>query len=275
MLLRRRRASLATPVALGCSRTLKKEITLAPDPRWLDALPRKKGFRLRGTATTRIETFTDAAFAFALTLLVLSAEVPTSYAGLVDTLKGIPAFALSAAVLMMFWAGHHTFSRRFGLEDATTLVLSFVLVFTVLVYVYPLRFLFASMIGWLGYVTGLGGPPVGIDIEPTEVNRLFVVYGAGFVAMCGLIVLLNLHAWRLRDELGLDAVERFDTRTEIEAWSLVGGAGVLSVLLALVLPPTVVGIPGWAYMVLAIVMPWFSVRADRKRRSIEDGRTDS
>lgn len=36
------------------------------------------GFRLRGLDMTRIETFTDAAFAFALTLLVISIDPPTS-----------------------------------------------------------------------------------------------------------------------------------------------------------------------------------------------------
>jgi len=35
------------------------------------------GFRLRGLQMTRIETFTDAAFAFALILLVVSLDPPT------------------------------------------------------------------------------------------------------------------------------------------------------------------------------------------------------
>jgi hypothetical protein len=39
---------------------------LPPD---LDALPRLGGFRLRGIAMTRLETFVDAAFAFAITML--------------------------------------------------------------------------------------------------------------------------------------------------------------------------------------------------------------
>ena len=38
-------------------------------PRDLDALPRLGGFRLRGMEMTRLETFIDAAFAFAITML--------------------------------------------------------------------------------------------------------------------------------------------------------------------------------------------------------------
>jgi hypothetical protein len=78
----------------------------------LGALSKIDGFRLRGLEMTRIETFTDALFAFALTLLVVSLDIPSSYGELTDALRGIPAFALSATLLMVFWSGHHTWSRR-------------------------------------------------------------------------------------------------------------------------------------------------------------------
>ena len=90
----------------------------------LNQLPTKNGFRLRGMAMTRIETFTDAAFAFALTLLVISLDFPNSYDGLISALQGVPAFALSAIMLMLFWSGHHIWSQRYGLDDALTIVLS-------------------------------------------------------------------------------------------------------------------------------------------------------
>jgi hypothetical protein len=37
-------------------------------PENLDSLPRLKGFRLRGMEMTRLETFIDAAFAFAISM---------------------------------------------------------------------------------------------------------------------------------------------------------------------------------------------------------------
>lgn len=235
----------------------------------LDDSPDKDGFRLRGMAMTRIETFTDAAFAFALTLLVVSLDIPTSYAELLEALRGVPAFAFSAVLLMVFWSGHHTWSRRYRLDDAPTIVLSCLLVFTVLVYVYPLKFMSRAPTGWLGYVTGIGrGSGFATQIAPTEINRLFAVYGVGFVATCSAIVLLNLHAWRQRDGLALDALERFDTRAEIGAWLIVGSAGVLSVVLALATPPSFVGIPGWAYSPLAIVMPIYGTVTARRRRRL-------
>ena len=43
-------------------------------PADLDALPRLRGFRLRGMQMTRLETFIDAAFAFAITMLVIATQ---------------------------------------------------------------------------------------------------------------------------------------------------------------------------------------------------------
>ena len=68
---------------------------------------------LRGGGTTRLEAFVDAAFAFAVTLLVISAErIPDSVRSLVLALKQIPAFAAGFALLALFWYAHVRWSRR-------------------------------------------------------------------------------------------------------------------------------------------------------------------
>ena len=52
------------------------------------------GFRRRGDRTTRLEAFVDAAFAFALSLMVIAVgSVPRSPEELSVALKGVPAFA--------------------------------------------------------------------------------------------------------------------------------------------------------------------------------------
>lgn len=235
----------------------------------LDELPVKDGFRLRGMGMTRIETFTDAAFAFALTLLVVSLDIPGSYDELIAALRQVPAFALSAVLLMVFWAGHHTWSRRYGLDDWQTIVLSCLLVFTMLVYVYPLKFLFRATMEYLSYALGLARSSETFLLGSLgNVNDLFVIYGIGYIAMCASIILLNLHAWRLRDDLELSELERYDTRAEIGAWAIVGGAGLLSIILALTTPPTWGGLPGWAYALLGIVMPIYGTKTGRRRREI-------
>jgi len=50
----------------------------------LSRLPNKDGFRLRGLEMTRLETYSDTAFAFATTLLVISVgSLPGSYQELI------------------------------------------------------------------------------------------------------------------------------------------------------------------------------------------------
>lgn len=233
-------------------------------------LPRDaSGFRLRGLAMTRVETFTDAAFAFALTLLVVSLEPPTDIAALRQALLGVPAFLLSAAMLMLFWWGHHEWSRRYGLDDGRSMVLSCVLVFTVLVYVYPLRFMFGTMIEWMRMVVG-GAVTNDLGIRgPADVSTLFAIYGVGFAAMSTAVMLLNLHAWSRREQLGLDAVERHLTIGVIGAYGILTAAGIISVAVALATPTTMVGLPGWVYAPLGL-MPlygrWVARRAPLHHR---------
>ena len=218
------------------------------------------GFRLRGLDMTRIETFTDAAFAFALTLLVISLDPPRTMHALHDMLIYAPGFILGAILLMVFWNAHHRWSRRYGLDDSITVVLSCMLVFTVLIFVYPLRYMTSA---FSSFIAGMSGLPVGPDLRTLgltgirDVNGMFVIYGIGFMAMSIAIVLLNLHAWRRRDDLELSEWERVETKVELGIWCILFTAGLLSTVIAAAFPD-VMPIAGWAYAPLGIVIPIFS-----------------
>src|SRR5437773_8606289 len=95
---------------------------------------------------TRLEGFSDATFAFALTLLVVSLEVPKTFDELLTLLRGAPAFAACFALFWLIWKQHHEFFRRYGMEDPKTVRLNALLLFVVLLYVYPLKFLFTLIL---------------------------------------------------------------------------------------------------------------------------------
>src|SRR4051812_40770293 len=100
-------------------------------PANLDALPRLKGFRLRGLEMTRLETFIDAAFAFAITMLVISpGDVPRDIDALLNAFRNVPVFLASIATLGIFWHGHWIWSRRYGLEDGVSTLISWTLLVT-------------------------------------------------------------------------------------------------------------------------------------------------
>ena len=116
------------------SQGLRARLPLAPR--------REQYFRWRGNEVSRVEGFTDAVFAFAVTLLVVALEGPHTFEGLLDVLRGFPAFVLCFVLLMMFWNAHFRFHRRYGLEDTFSRIMTMAILVLVLFFVYPLKFLF-------------------------------------------------------------------------------------------------------------------------------------
>ena len=95
------------------------------------AVPADKYFRWRGGDVSRLEGFSDAVFGFALTLLVVSLEVPLTLTDLLQTMRGFMAFAVCFAILSWIWYEHYIFFRRYGLQDALTIVLNALLLFLI------------------------------------------------------------------------------------------------------------------------------------------------
>ncbi|HSM12959.1 MAG TPA: TMEM175 family protein [Thermoanaerobaculia bacterium] len=219
----------------------------------------------RGHGVSRIEGFSDAVFGFALTLLVVSLEVPRSFAELMATMEGFLAFAICFAMIVWVWREHFVFFRRFGLEDARTIFLNALLLFVVLFYVYPLKFLFGALVKAM---TGLG-PGSTPTLALGDGERLMVVYGLGFVAMFGALALLYAHAARLARRAGADALTRHDARAGLMRHAATASVGVLSIVLARVLPERLISFSGWIYGLLGPVHGLVGWRLGRRRARLE------
>src|SRR6185295_16751485 len=102
---------------------------------------------MRNREVTRLEGFSDAVFGFALTLLVVSLETPKDFSQLTNLVRGLVPFAAMFAMVCWIWYEHNLFFRRYGLQDTWTVFLNSVLLFVVLFYVYPLRFLTMALLG--------------------------------------------------------------------------------------------------------------------------------
>jgi uncharacterized membrane protein len=232
------------------------------------------GFRQRGHQVTRTETFVDAAFAFSLTLLVIfHNDLPQTAAELRAALLRLPTFVLCFAMLALFWAAHNRWSRRFGMDDARSVVLSLAFVLVVLVYVYPLRMVISS---FLAMLTG-GALPSELGFDPArqmlDLQTTFIVYSAGFLLLAFIIWLLNRHALGHAHALPLDAEERYQTRSEIGSHAVLAGTALLSLCLSLLILASgaagwlVGGLPMWVYATLSLSMPLYWMRRDRSRPS--------
>ncbi len=73
-------------------------------PKDLAALKTKPpAFRWRGKEIARVEALSDAVFGFAVTLLVVSLEVPRTFGALKHEMSGFFAVALCFALLILIW----------------------------------------------------------------------------------------------------------------------------------------------------------------------------
>jgi hypothetical protein len=181
---------------------------------------------------SRLEAFSDAAFAFALTLLVVSLSVPRSYGELIVLVKGFFSFACCFALLVWIWHEHNMFFRRYGLQDPVTVALNGGLLFVVLFYVYPLKFMFDSMFARMIR----GAYPDLEHMSLTQLSKASAIYGLGFVVLFVMFALLYLRAYSKRDELRLDALEVFDVKAFAGHHLVSMGVGVIATLVALVAP---------------------------------------
>ncbi len=221
-----------------------------------------KGFRNRGCEISRLESFSDAVFAFSATLLVVSLEVPRTFQELQANLQGFVAFGLSFTMLILIWAVHNRFFRRYGLQDTTTVVLNAVLLFVVLFYVYPLKFLSSTLVNRF-FGLGPGGARVA---NREEMVSLIIVYSLGFIAVFAAVALLYRHAYSCRDRLNLTEEEVFETRMWYRHYLIYVGVAVASVLLAWTRIGVDFGFPGWIYGLLGPLCFAHGIWSDRRRQ---------
>jgi uncharacterized membrane protein len=231
----------------------------------------KDGFRLRGTAMSRLDGFSDVVFGFALTLLVVSLEVPHTYDELHQILLGFYPFAVCFALFIFIWYGHFKFFRRYGLHDVTTIILNCSILFTVLAYVYPLKFLFTQVA--LGTFNHYNRHVFSNDMQLRE---LVTVYGAGFAAIYLLFSALQWNAWRQRRNLRLSPLETTLTLSYLLHDLGLFSIGLLCCLLAHVLPPAYAGNACYCFLLAIVWRPAHillsrrSIRAARARTSAPD-----
>jgi hypothetical protein len=223
-------------------------------PANLEALPQRDGFRLRGMEMTRLETFIDAAFAFAISMLVIAAQqIPDNIQALLAAFKNVPTFVCSIAVLGIFWRGHWLWSRRYGLEDGASILISWAMIVTILIFIYPLKAIFGAM--WFLISSGQVGQPFSLHTTESQARTIFVIYALGLVAISAEILLLNLRAWQLREPLRLNALEKLVTRGELTGWSIPVGVGIVSLIFALTLPAEQIQWSGWVYFSMIVLVP--------------------
>lgn len=221
-------------------------------------------FRWRGQEVTRVEGFSDAVFAFAITLIVVSLEVPKTFSELLETMHGFLAFGTCFAILIWIWYSHYKFFRRYALSDTFTITLNACLLFVMLFYVFPLKFVFTYVINGL-LLRNMAEYKVG----SSETGTMMMIYGSGFFLIFMIFGMLHWHAYRLRESLELNAIEVFVTKSVIQACILLMGIATLSMLLACFENPYVSGfLAGISYGLIGPVLGLHGWRRGKRFREL-------
>lgn len=218
----------------------------------LSSLTIKDGYRLRGESMTRIEVFSDAAFAFAVTMLVISlSRIPHNYHELLTAIQRIPSFAVSFAVMMVIWITHRRWSQRFGLDDGESTFLTLALIFVVLVYVYPLKLIIDLMF----YAFSQRWFPADFQVSSTaEVAVLVAIFSIGFFLIALIHLGLYLRAASRREDLCLSELEQLLVRKELLVWTVLTILALLVALIALTFMSSLGYLAGLAYSLTPVAI---------------------
>ncbi len=230
-------------------------------------------FRLRGKEPSRLENFSDAIFALAITLLLISTSPPTNFEQIKRFAYELLPFLVCITLIMLIWHEHFQFYLRYGLRNSRMIVLNTLFLAIVLFYVYPLKFLTKIIILFpIAYM--LGDQSLLNDlknmIRAQDMGQLMIIYGFG--AMCVFLVMRQMYCYALKkaDQLGLSKLERFDTRTSIRTNFLMALVPMVSVVLSIIFLNSWLAGPvaGFVYFLYTPIMITHGRRADKKRKAL-------
>lgn len=241
-----------------------------------------KGFRYRGLKGSRLETLTDTIFGFAITLLIISSEVPKNYIELQVSMYSFLGFIFCTMLIMTIWQSHKTFFLQYGLQDSKTNILNTILVFVLLFYIYPLKYLF-SYLGTAIYVKikiilGDNSQALQLAIKRLKDANLnseqwldiTLRFSVALAIIYLLFLLLHIHAFKLKNKLKLNQKEVFITITSIQEYIIFLSIAVFSLLIVFIFHNNRFLYWSFSFLLIPILIPLHQKLRNRKFKKIKN-----
>jgi uncharacterized membrane protein len=229
-------------------------------------------FRFRGQEPGRLENFSDAVFALAITLLLISTSPPSNFEQVKRFAFDLIPFLLCIVLIITIWYEHYIFFLRYGLRNGKIVVLNTLFLVIVLFYVYPLKFLTKLVLFPIAFLVGQDSILLEMKgmIRGQDIADLMIIYGLGAAAVFLVLRWMYVYAYRQAEALELTEIEQFDTRTKIRTNTLMAAVPLLSVLMAILFHSHwIAGLAsGMTYFLYTPIMIVFGKRVDRNRKKL-------
>lgn len=195
----------------------------------------------------RIEAFSDAVFAFAATLLVVSVGYEEATSVIKIDWVAFIGFGVSFFVLVSLWWLHYNYFRRANYVDNWIIAINAVLLFVVLYYIFPLKSMVNSM---------AGRQRLSID----DFFSLFQLYSLGFLLIFSCFSLLYYRSYRQTKKENINFNLLFYSRHF--------GIYIIVALLSIIISKLQIGLgivlPGVIYALLGPLCYFHGVRFRKK-----------
>jgi uncharacterized membrane protein len=231
-----------------------------------------KDFRYRGEEPGRLENFSDAVFALAITLLLISTSPPTNFLQIKRFLFDLIPFVMCISLIILIWHEHFMFFFRYGMRNTRVVVLNTLFLIIVLFYVYPLKFLTKLSLFLVAYLFNIDWLMQDLKsmIKGEDMADLMIIYGLGATAVFLVLALMYRYAWKKADDLELNELERFDTHASMNTNLLLGVVPLVSVLIAIIFRGHWLGgmLSGFTYFLYTPIMFYHGHKVSKKRKTI-------
>lgn len=240
-------------------------------------------FTVRGEEGSRLQSLSDGVFALAIAMLLISGSVPKTFQELTNFVWDAIPFAVCITFVYWIWSSQVIFFLRYGIQNGAIIFLNYCLLFFVLFYVYPLKFLMSWLLSYYGYAIG------SVLIDPAymqyayemknvitfnEMPWLMIIYGLGFSFIFFIFHRMHKHVLKHKEALHLSPFEELVTKHWTRQYLIIAGIGALSSFIALLGVLFHTGIAAF-FAGLAYNLIWinaiFSIRSYKKKvNTLED-----
>lgn len=186
-------------------------------------------------------------------------------------------FGLTMVLMTYIWYEHYLYFVRFGFKNHKVVAMNAMLLFFVLIYVYPLKFLAKLLVlMYTGMFMRLFGMQadnreLGQMIKGSEIPDLMIIYGLGAALIFLVLLWMYYYALQKKEELELNEIELFDTRSSFHVHLIMSSVAIFSILVAVIFHTGIGGgIAGFVYMLYPIIFFIYASKRNKKRKMLRE-----